>query len=131
MELVAVLAHVEDIEGAHCRPAVLVGEGQRYEPISLDLGGEGLEVRPRGRDRVALVGEQALPVDDDPRVVVHRDEVLLAVVAGGCLLEGVRVVAPGCGPDIGDVRRQSLGREESHSIAGEPGEHVVRRALKV
>ena len=81
MEVVAVEPEVEDVEGAHRRPALLVAESDRRQAVGLHLGGQGLQVVPRLRDRVALVLEEALPVEDGPRVVVHRDRVDLAVVA--------------------------------------------------
>ena len=102
---------------------------ERDEAVGLHLLGERDELVDRLRDGVALLGEEALPVDDDPRVVVHRDEVLLPVVTGRGRLVGVREVAPDLRPDIADVGREALVGEEAHPVAGEPGEDVVRRPL--
>ena len=92
MELVTVHAKVEDVERAHRRPAILVGEGDRDEAVRLNLLAEGLEIVHRRRDGVALFREQALAIEDGPRVVVNRDEVLVTVVAGRSRLEGSGVV---------------------------------------
>ena len=51
VELVPVEAHVEDVEGAHGRPALEVAERERDEPVGLHLLGEGDELLPRRRDR--------------------------------------------------------------------------------
>ncbi len=131
MELIAVLTHVEDIERPHRRPAVLVAESERDEAVRLHLLGQGDELVEGLGDRVALLLEEALAVDDDPRVVVHRDEVLLSVVAGRGLLECVRVVVANLGPHVGDWRREALGGEEPHPVPGEPGEDVVGSALEI
>ena len=55
VELIAVHAHVQDVERAHGRPAVLVGEGERDEAVGLDLLGQRDELVPRLRDGVALL----------------------------------------------------------------------------
>ena len=77
-----------------------------------------------GRNGVTLLLEQALAVVDRPWVVAAGHEVLLAVVAGRCGLEALRVVGQ-VGPDIGDVAGETLLGEEAHAIAREPCEHVV------
>ena len=132
VEVVAVDPQVELVEGAHGRPAVLVAEGDRDEAVLLHLRAEGLELVERLGLLVAVLLEDALAVEDRPRVVGRRDEVLLAVVAGRGLLE--RVGHPGARqvlPDVGDVAREALGGEEPHPVAGEPHPHVVGRALEV
>ena len=132
MEVVAVEPEVDRIEGAHRGPALLVGEGDRGQPVGGHLLAQRLEVVHGRRDRVTAVGEQALAVEDRPRVVVERHEVLVAVVAGRRLLErlgvlGVETVAP----HAGQVTGEALGREEAHPVAGEPSPYVVRAALQV
>src|SRR5215211_5229706 len=130
VELVAVDAQVELVEGAHRRPAVLVGEGDRGQAVLLHLLGQGDQlVQGLGR-LVAPLFPQRLAVEDGPRVGGQGHEVLLAVVAGGGLLEGV-VHARQAAPDVADVAGQALGGEEAHPVAGEPGEHVVGVALEV
>ena len=131
MELIAIQAHVEDVEGSHRRPAVLVGKGDRDQAVRLHLGGQGDELVPGLRNLVAVRREDALPVDDDPRVVIDRHEVLFAVGAGRGGLHGVREMAADLGPDVTDVGREALSCEELHAVAGEPGEDVVRRALEI
>ena len=81
MEVIPVEAKVEDVEGAHGRPAVAVAESERSEAVRLHLGAQGEEVVTGGRNRVALVREEALAVEDAPRVVVDRDAVDLLVIA--------------------------------------------------
>ncbi len=132
MELVAVHAQVEDVEGTHGRPAILVAEGDRDEAVLLHLVAEGGEVGQGGRDRVALGREDALAVEEGPRVVVDRDEVLMAVVARGTDLEGVREVGgQGARPDVVDRGRETLSGEEAHAEAREPGEDVIRLGAEV
>ena len=131
MEVVAVGAHVDVVERAHGGPAVLVAEGDRRHAVLLDLLAERLEVvEVRGR-LVAVLLPDALLVEDRPRVVVERDEVLLAVEARRGLLERLGEVAADLLPDVADVGRQFALGEELHAVAGEPGEHVVGRALEV
>ncbi len=131
MEVVAVDAHVEDVEGAHRGPAVLVGEGQRDQAVVLSLLQQGLELIGRGRNRVVVLLEHALAVKDDPGVVVDGDEVLLAVVAGGSGLEGFAVVAANLIPHVADRDREALIGEEAHAETGKPREDVVRGGLQV
>ena len=129
MVLIAVQPHVEDVEGAHRRPAVLVGEGEGDELVGLHLLGQRFElVQGRGR-LVPLLLPDRLAVEDRPRVVGLGREVLLAVIARGRSLE--RVVDPVQRPDVADVADQATGGEEPHPVAGEPGEDVVRAALEV
>ena len=104
MEVVAVQPEVEDVERALGRPAVLVAEGDRGQAVGLHLLAQGDQVVPRRRDRVALVGEDALAVEDRPRVVVDRDAVDLAVVADDRVGEARREVALDLGPHVVDRR---------------------------
>ena len=131
MELIAVDAHVDDVEGAHRRPAVLVGERDRGEAVLLHLGTEGLELVEGRGDLVALLLPHARAVEDCPRVVVQRHEVLLAVVARRRRLEGVGELAADLRPDVRDVAGQALRGEEPHPVPGEPGEDVIRLALEI
>ena len=131
MELVAVDAHVEDVERAHRGPAVLVGERDRRQPVGLHLLGEGDELIPRLRDRVALLLPEALAVVDGPRVVLVRHEVLVPVEARRGGLDRRRHLRRQRLPDVVDRRGQALRREELHPVAGEPREDVVRAALQV
>jgi hypothetical protein len=131
VEVVAVDAHVQVVEGAHRRPAVLVGEGDRGQAVALDLLCQRDELVPGLGRLVAALLEDALPVEDRPRVVVEGDEVLLAVEAGGGLLERVGEVAADLPPHVGDGARQAALGEELHAVAGEPHEHVVGSALQV
>ena len=128
VEVVAVDPHVEDVEGAHRRPAVLVGERERGDVVPLHLlhqGGELVERRGRG---VAVLLPDRLPVEDRPRVVADRHEVLLAVGGGGGLEGVVHAVD---GPHVGDVGDQPVVGELLHPVAREPGEDVVGAALEV
>ena len=68
VESLAVHPHVQDVEGAHCRPAVLVAGREGDKAIGLHLRCERHEIGEGGRDRVTLRGEEALLVHDDPRV---------------------------------------------------------------
>src|SRR6476620_5048382 len=130
VEVEAVDPHVELVEGAHRGPAVLVAERDRDQTVLPHLGAEGLElVQGLGR-LVAELGEHALAVEDGPRVVGRRHEVLLAVVSGGGLLQGVRHAAEVL-PDVRDVAGEVLAGEEAHPVPREPGPHVVRGALEV
>jgi len=104
---------------------------ERDQAVALDLRGESLELVEGLGDRVALVREDALPVEDRPRIQVDRDEILLAVVTGRADLERLAVVRCELRPDVADVIRQPLGGEEPHPVAGEPGPDVVRRALEI
>jgi hypothetical protein len=131
VELVAVGAHVDVVEGAHGGPAVLVAEGNRHEVVGLHLGTQGDEFIEGLRLRVALGCPHALAVEEAPRVVVVRDEVLLAVRTGGCLGEALGVVAADLLPDIVDRGEQPLARVILRAVAGEPSESVVRAALQV
>jgi hypothetical protein len=129
VEVEAVEAHVEDVEGAHRRPAVLVAEGERRHALALHVVHERHEVVVGLRRHPAVLLEHRLPVEHRPRVVLDRHEVLLAVRRGRCLLEGV--VEAVDGPDVAQVGDQPVLRELGHPEAGEPGEHVVGRALEV
>ncbi len=131
VELVAVGAHVDVVEGPHHRPAAVVGHGQRGQPVLLLLLEQGDVLVPGLGRLVVVLLEDALPVEDRPGVVVERHEVLLAVAAGGGRLQGVGEVGPDLLPHVGDRGRQPLLREEVHAVAGEPEEHVLRGALKV
>ena len=130
VELVAVLAHVDVVERAHRRPAVLVGEADRDATVRLDLLGQRDVVVPVLRGLVALLLERALPVEQRPRVVVDRHEVLLAVRAGRGGLERVGEAVQAA-PDVADVLEVALLGEELHPVPGEPGGHVVRVGLQV
>jgi hypothetical protein len=114
----------------HRGPAVLVRERDRDEAVLLHLRGEGHELVEGLRRLVAALLEHTRPVEDRPRVVVERHEVLLAVVAGGGGLDGlghaVQVL-----PDVADVTDEALCGEELHAVAREPGEDVVGLALQV
>ena len=129
VEVEAVEAHVEDVEGAHRRPPVLVAEGERRDALALHVVHERHEVVVVGRRLPAVLVEDGLAVEDRPRVVAHRHEVLLAVRRGRGLLEGV--VEAVDGPLVAEVGDQAVLGELGHPEAGEPGEHVVRRALEV
>ena len=131
VEVVAVDAHVQDVERAHRRPPVLVGERDRREPVLLHLLREGDELVPRLRDLVPVLLEHALAVEDRPRVVVDRHEVVVAVEALRRLLQRRRELRLERIPHVVDRRQQSLLREELHAVAGEPGEDVLRLALQV
>src|SRR2546430_2586981 len=131
VELVPVGPHVQVVEGAHRRPAVLVGEAERGgDPVLLHLLHERDELVPRTRRLVALRVEGALPVEHRPGVVVERHEVLLAVRACRRALEPL-AEAGQPRPDIADVREEALLREELHAETGEPGGHVIRVGLQV
>src|SRR6478672_11397323 len=82
VEVVAVDAQVDLVERAHGGPAVLVAEGDRVEAVLLHLRAERVELVEGLGDLVALVLEDALAVEDRPRVVGDRHEVLLAVGTG-------------------------------------------------
>ena len=113
VEVVAVDAHVDVVERAHRGPAVLVAEGDRRHAVLLDLLAERLEVvQVRGR-LVAVLLPDALPVEDRPRVVVERHEVLLAVEPGGGLLEGVGEAAADLLPDVVDVASPGRARAKN------------------
>ena len=131
MEVVSVHAQVEDVERALRRPAVLVREGDRGEPVLLHLFAQRLEGVPVRRDLVALGCPQVLAIEDRPRVVVGGHRICVAVVALDRRGEAGGVVALHRVPDVVDRRGQSLVGEEPHAVAGEPGENVLRRALQV
>src|SRR5215211_2890795 len=130
VELVAVDTQVELVEGAHGRPAVLVGEGDRDQAVLVHLLGQGDQLVEGLGGLVALLLPDRLAVEDRPRVGGQGHEVLLAVVAGGGLLEGLAHPREAA-VDVTDVAGQALGGEEPHPVAGEPGEHVVGVALQV
>ena len=131
MEVVAVQPKVEDVEGAHGRPTVLVAEGERRQAVRLHLRAEGEEIGPGRRDGVTLGREDALPVEDAPRVVVDRDAIDMLVVADDRVREAGRVVGRNLGPKIVDRGGKTLVREEAHPVAGEPEEDVVRGGAQV
>src|SRR5665213_3329655 len=86
---------------------------------------------PRRGDLVALGCPDALAVEDRPRVVVQRHEVVVPVIALRCSLERVGEVGTDLVPHVVDRSREALRGEEPHAEAGEPGEQVVRSALQV
>ena len=131
VEVVAVDAHVQDVERAHRGPAVLVRERDRRDAVALHLLGERDELVPGLRNRVALLLEDALPVEDRPRVVVDRDEVVVPVQALRRRLHGRREVRLERRPHVVDRGQQPLLGEELHAVPGEPGEHVLWPALQV
>ncbi len=131
VELVAVDPHVDDVEGAHRGPAVLVRERDRRQAVGLHLLGERDELGPRLGSGVALLLPQGLPVVHGPRVVLVRHEVLVPVGACRGRLERRRHLRRQRLPDVVDRRREALRREELHPVAGEPREDVVRAALQV
>lgn len=131
MELVAVEPHVDVVERAHGRPAVLVGKADRDDTVGLHLGRQRLEGIEIFRNLVALLRPEALAVEETPRVVVVRHEVHLAVRAGGGFLQGIREISADLLPDIIDGSEEALAGVELHPVAREPGERVVRRALQV
>jgi hypothetical protein len=131
MELVAIEPHVDVVEGAHGRPAVLVGEADGNDAVRLHLRGEGLEGVKGLRHLVPLLRPEALPVEEPPGVVVVGYEVHLAVRPGGGLLQRIGVVAADGFPDVVDGREEALACVELHAVAGEPGKRIVRRALQV
>ncbi len=130
VELVAVDPHVEDVEGPHRRPAVLVGERDRREPVLLHLGTEALQLVEGLRHGVAVLREDRRPVEHRPWVVVQRHEVLLAVITRRRRLERIAEAGEVL-PHVADVADEALGGEEPHPVAGEPREDVVRLALEV
>jgi hypothetical protein len=129
--VVAVRAQVDDVERAERRPAVLVRERQRDQAVALHLLGQREELVPCRRDLVALGLEDALVVEDDPRVVVERHQVVLAVQPLGQALRGVVEVAADLLPHVVDRAEQALRGEELQPVPGEPGGQRVRRALQV
>jgi len=120
VELVAVDPQVEGVEGAHRRPAVLVGEGERHELVLLHLLGQGGQLVEGLGDLVALLLPDGLAVVDGPWVVRLGHEVLLPVLAGRGLLERIRYA--GERPDVADETARG---EELHPVAGEPREHLL------
>src|SRR5712692_5238117 len=76
-------------------------------------------------------GENVLAVEDRPGVVVDWDGIDVAVVAGHRSRKPRGVIRFHLGPCIVDRRRQALVGEEAHPVAGEPGEYILWRALKV
>src|ERR1700687_1275496 len=76
-------------------------------------------------------GEDILAVEDRPGVVVDRDGINVAVVAGHLSRKPGRVIRFHRGPCIVDRRRQALVGEETHPVTGEPGEYILRGALEV
>ena len=129
VEVEAVEPHVEDVERAHRGPPVLVAEGERRDALALHVVHQRHEVVVVGRRLPPVLVEDGLAVEDRPRVVAHRHEVLLAVRRGRGLLEGV--VEAVDGPLVTEVGDQAVLGELGHPVAGEPGEDVVRRALEV
>ena len=130
VEVVAVDAHVEDVERAHGRPAVLVGEADRGQAVLLHLRAEGLELVERLRDLVALLLRTGSCGRRPPRGSCRagRSTACRPRRWTACL-EGVAHVD--VVPDVGDVAGQALLGEEAHAVAGEPGEDVVGLALQV
>ena len=122
-------AHVQHVERAHGGPAVLVPERDRRQVRGLHRVHQRDHLVEGRRLGPAVLLEGRLPVEDRPRVVALRDEVLLAVVAGRRLLEGVRDALER--PHVTDVADQAGLGEEPHPEAGEPGEDVVGVALQV
>lgn len=112
------------------RPAVLVTEGERHQAVLLHLLGERPVLVKGLGDVISLVPEHALPVEDGPRIVVVRHQILLAVQARRLFLQriGESVEVP---PKIADVGEQSLLREVLHTVAREPHEDIVRGALEI
>jgi hypothetical protein len=129
VEVVAVQAHVEHVEGAHRCPGVLGREGERGDLLALHVLQEGVEVGPGRGGGPAVLLEDRLPVEHGPRVVLDRHEVLLAVGGGRRLLE--RVAEAVDRPDVADVADEAVLGELRHAVAGKPGEDVVGRALQV
>ena len=129
MELVAVEAHVQDVERAHGRPAILVGEGERDQAVGLDLLGQLHELVPGLRDCVTLLREQALPIEHDPRVGNDRHGVFLAVITLGGLGHALRVVGADRLPDVVDRSQQAVAGREPETLTGEPLHDVLGRAL--
>ena len=103
-------------------PSLAPASGVR--PSAFICVGQGLELVPRGRDGVALLLEEALPVVDGPRVEVEGHEVLLAVEARRGALEAVGEAVE-VAPHIGDVADDALLRERPHPVPGEPAHDVV------
>jgi hypothetical protein len=128
VEVEPVDAHVEDVEGAHRRPRVLGGERERGDLLALHVRHHGVQLVEGRRRGPAVLLEHRLAVEDRPRVVADRHEVLLAVRGGGGL-EGV--AEPVDGPHVADVGDLLGLGELRHAVPGEPGEHVVGRALEV
>ncbi len=127
VELVAVQAEIELIEGAHRRPAAIVGEGERRDVLFLHGARQGLQLVEGGRWRPAILLEEARAIVDAPGVVVVGHEVELAVIAGRCQLEsGRHGVVQSLAPDIVDRAEQILRREIAHAIAGEPRDDIIR-----
>ena len=128
VEVVAVQAQVEDVERAHRGPAVLVAEGDRGQAVRLaSWSHERLELVPGRRDGVVLVREDALAVEDRPRVVVDGDAVdSCRRCRRPSSAKPVGEVALDLGPYVVDRRRQALVREELHAEAGEPRVRGVR-----
>src|SRR5437868_2092642 len=85
--------------------------GVRDATVRLDLLGQRDVVVPVLRGLVALLLERALPVEQRPRVVVDRHEVLLAVRAGRGGLERVGEAVQAA-PDVADVLEVALLGEE-------------------
>ena len=131
VELVAVQAHVDVVEGAHGRPAILVGKLDGDDSVALHLLAQGLEFVEGGGDGVTLLRPEALAVEEAPGVVVVRDEVHFSVGACRSLLHGVRVVGANLLPHVVDGCQQALLGVVLHAVAGEPREGVVGTALQV
>jgi hypothetical protein len=89
VEVEAVEPHVENIEGPHGRPAVLVAEGERRDVLALHVLHERHQVVPGAGGLEAVLLEHRFAIEDRPRVVADRHEVLLAVRGCRGLLEGV------------------------------------------
>ena len=104
---------------------------ERDKAVGLHLLGQGHQVVPRRGDGVALLREGALVVEDHPRVVVDRHEVIVAVGALAQRLHRVAEVPADLVPHVVDRLEQPLSREVLHPVPGEPGGEVVRRSLQV
>jgi hypothetical protein len=131
VELEAVQPHIEVVEGAHGRPAVLVRETDRDQTVLLHRGAERFEFVEGLRLGVAAFLPEAFAVEESPGVVVVGHQVLFAVRAGGCGFERIGEVAADLLPEVVDRGDQAFLRVVLHPVTGEPGEGVVRAALQV
>ena len=117
VEVVPVHAQVQDVERAHRGPAVLVARTRSASRPSFWIClPRVLRSSHVARDGVALLGEDALPIEDRPRIVVDRHPVDLAVVAATDLGEAVGVVALDLGPHV--VDRRSTGPWRRRTASG-------------
>ena len=82
-------------------------------------------------DVVLLVREDALAIEDGPRVVVDRDRVDLLVVADDRLGKALAEVVLDLGPHVVDRDVEALVGEELHAEPGEPRIGRVRRGAEV